>query len=98
MTAKSYRRFIPHTEPIDGFVTAQQVRDIRAQLRRMSEPKAANVDNTIASSPSSEGKMTAEHPEHKTRVDTEHRGVTGTLILTDVLDEQVFREKILFNF
>lgn len=42
--------------------------------------------------------MTADHPEHKTRVDTEHRGVTGTLILTDVLDEQVFRDIILFNF
>jgi hypothetical protein len=28
-------------------------------------------------------------PHHSQRVDTEHRGVSGTLVLTDVLDEKV---------
>jgi hypothetical protein len=28
-------------------------------------------------------------PSHSKRVDTEHRGVSGTLVLTDVLDEKV---------
>ena len=85
--ASSPPRFAP---PIEGFITAQEVRNIRAQLRRMSEPRGA--------SPQKGGE---DH--HRRRVDTEHRGVTGiyllrpadpflslgTLILTDVLDDKV---------
>jgi hypothetical protein len=84
-SAVNPRRFIPHTDPIDGFVTAQQVRDIRAHLRRMSEQYTTNSTDQ----PISETKASAEHPQHRQRVDTEHRGVTGTLILTDVLDDKV---------
>jgi hypothetical protein len=69
------RSFIPHLEPIEGDITAQQVRDIRAHLRRMSDQK-------LSGDLSNDGKREG-------RVDTEHRGVTGTLVLTDVLDEKV---------
>ena len=64
----------PRLEANDSFITAQQVRNIRASLRAMDD----------------ENKISAEHTgrDHK-RVDTEHRGVTGTLVLTDVLDEKV---------
>lgn len=69
-------------EANDGFITAQQVRDIRAQLKRMSEPKHEPVP--VGTEIGKENR-----PHHSQRVDTEHRGVTGTLVLTDVLDEKV---------
>jgi hypothetical protein len=65
-------------EPVDGFVSAQQVRDIRAQLRTMSEANA-----------SAEGAKASRDSVTSELVGTEHRGVPGTLILTDVLDEKV---------
>jgi len=67
---------IPRLEANNDFITAQQVRDIRASLRAMDG--------------SGEIKTVDDFPQeqHK-RVDTEHRGVTGTLVLTDVLDEKV---------
>jgi hypothetical protein len=72
-TMERYLRH-PRLEANEDFITAQQVRNIRASLRAMDE----------------ENKISAEHAgrDHK-RVDTEHRGVTGTLVLTDVLDEKV---------
>ena len=60
--ASSPPRFAP---PIEGFITAQEVRNIRAQLRRMSEPRGVGTE-----------KGSEDH--HRRRVDTEHRGVTGT--------------------
>jgi hypothetical protein len=82
--APSPPRFTP---PFEGFITAQEVRNIRAQLRRMSQPQGMDPQ-----------KVSEE--QHRRRVDTEHRGVTGTpladpfsytgtLILTDVLDDKV---------
>jgi hypothetical protein len=67
---------IPRLEANNEFITAQQVRDIRASLRAMDG--------------SGETKIVDEFPQDQhIRVDTEHRGVTGTLVLTDVLDEKV---------
>jgi hypothetical protein len=71
----------PRLEPNDGFITAQQVRDIRAHLKRMSQPNN-KLDDAIA--------IGETRPRHTQRIDTEHRGVTGTLVLTDVLDEKVY--------
>jgi len=91
--ASSTPRF---TTPIDGFITAQEVRNIRAQLRRMSEPQGIDPQK-------------ASEDHHKRRVDTEHRGVTGmsrspiiflslgTLILTDVLDDKVRANVLKLN-
>ena len=71
----------PRLETNDGFITAQQVRDIRAQLKRMSQP------NNKLEEPVTIGETQPRHTQR--RIDTEHRGVTGTLVLTDVLDEKV---------
>jgi len=60
--APSPPRFTP---PFEGFITAQEVRNIRAQLRRMSQPQGMDPQ-----------KVSEE--QHRRRVDTEHRGVTGT--------------------
>jgi hypothetical protein len=53
-------RFVPR---IERFITAQEVRNIRAQLRRMSEPQGMD------------GQKVSE--EHRRRVNPEHPGVTG---------------------
>jgi hypothetical protein len=76
--------FIPRTESSEGFITAQQVREIRAELRRMSER------NVHAGEESKDGIKQVHE-----RVDTEHRGVAGTLVLSDELDEKVYP---LYNF
>jgi hypothetical protein len=76
--------FFPRTESSEGFITAQQVREIRAELRRMSER------NFKAGEDSKDGISL-----RRERVDTEHRGVAGTLVLSDELDEKVYP---LYNF
>ena len=76
--------FLPRTESCEGFITAQQVREIRAELRRMSEQSTAQGIDA-----SKDGVKTHE------RIDTEHRGVAGTLVLSDELDEKVYS---LYNF
>lgn len=68
----------PRLEANEGFITAQQVRDIRASLRALS-----SVDESTKSS------VVENSGQQHQRVDTEHRGVTGTLVLTDVLDDKV---------
>jgi hypothetical protein len=45
--------------------TAPEVRNMRAQLRRMSEPQGMDSQNV-------------SKERNQRRVDTEHRGVTGT--------------------
>jgi hypothetical protein len=87
------RSFVPRLEPNEGDITAQQVRDIRAHLRRMSEAKISSETSKQG------GEVTLQSGDDKrdsklsskrgSRIDTEHRGVTGTLVLTDVLDEKV---------
>jgi hypothetical protein len=67
---------IPRLEANNEFITAQQVRDIRASLRAMDGSGETKTVDEFS------------QDQHK-RVDTEHRGVTGTLVLTDVLDEKV---------
>lgn len=84
--ASSLFSILPRTEASEEFITAQQVREIRAQLRRMSEQKVprASVDT----------KDGAHHRQE--RIDTEHRGVAGTLVLSDELDEKVLNNPLLF--
>jgi hypothetical protein len=82
-------RITPRLETNDGFITAQQVRNIRAQLKRMSDH---NTHETVTPMETEigQGKLGEARLAHQSqRVDTEHRGVTGTLVLTDVLDEEV---------
>jgi len=73
MAPSIFPSILPQTEATDRFITAQQVRDIRAQLRRMSEQNSLDA--------------TKDDSHH--RVDTEHRAVAGTLVLADNLDEKV---------
>ena len=73
--ARSHLEFAPRLEPNQGFITAQEVRNIRAQLRNMAEPNTS-IDPQ---------NQKLDHD----RVNTGHRGVSGTLVLTDVLDEKV---------
>jgi hypothetical protein len=76
-------------EANDGFITAQQVRNIRAQLKRMSDHNKHETVTPVETD-IGKGKLGEKtRPHHSQRVDTEHRGVTGTLVLTDVLDEKV---------
>ena len=39
--ARSHSEFVPRLEANQGFITAQEVRNIRAQLRNMSESKTS---------------------------------------------------------
>jgi len=73
MAPSFFSSILPQTEVTDRFITAQQVREIRAQLRRMSEQNSMDAINDTS---------------HQ-RVDTEHRRVAGTLVLSDDLDEKV---------
>ena len=73
--ARSHSEYVPRLEANQGFITAQEVRNIRAQLRNMSEPKTSTDPQS-------------QLLDHR-RIDTDHPGVPGTLVLTDVLDEQV---------
>ena len=59
--ARSHSEYVPRLEANQGFIAAQEVRNIRAQLRNMSEPKAS-VDS-----------HTQKLDRH--RVDTGHCGV-----------------------
>jgi len=74
----------PRLEANEDFITAQQVRNIRASLRAMEDNSKSSVDDS-------------QVQERHRRVDTEHRGVTGTLVLTDVLDEKVPIPEELFD-
>jgi hypothetical protein len=78
---------VPQTEAIDGFITAQQVRDIRAQLRRMSEQRVPPGDSSG---------VTEDGGRYRhQRIGMEPRGVAGTLVVSDDLDEKV--NSRLFN-
>lgn len=39
--ARSHSQFVPRLEANHGFITAQEVRNIRAHLRNISEPKTS---------------------------------------------------------
>jgi len=57
----------------------------------MSEQGQHSANSPVRDSQIEGGSKTSadQHRPHQPRVDTEHRGVTGTLILTDTLDEKV---------
>ena len=73
MAPSFFSSVLPQTEATDRFITAQQVREIRAQLRRMSEQNSIDA---------------IKDSSHQ-RVDTEQRRVPGTLVISDDLDEKV---------
>lgn len=72
-----YPEVLPRFEIVEGFISAQEVRDIRAQLRNIVQQ---NEDRKL---------QRLDGGQRPERGDSEYRGVAGTLVLTDVLDDKV---------